>query len=108
MAGIIHLIANFLTLTLIHILVSFSAWVSGLGEWKVVRQAGCYNRLQVKDPLVGPLAAIAAGILVARYVPFHASELFAAIALFLLLGILALWRRSRVIAGACCCLGFFF
>jgi len=56
---------------------------------------------------VAPLAAIASGILVSRFVPFHPSELFAAIAAFLLLGVVALWRDSRAIAGACCCLGFF-
>jgi len=61
----------------------------------------------VKDPLVGPLAAIASGILVSRFVPFHSSELFAAIGAFLLLGILALRRDSRTLAGACCCLGLF-
>jgi len=62
----------------------------------------------VKDPLVGPLAAIASGILVSRFVPFQPPELFAAIAAFLLLGIVALYRGSRVLAGACCCLGLFF
>ena len=56
---------------------------------------------------MAPLAAIASGILVSRFVPFHPSELFAAIGAFLLLGILALWRDSRAIAGVCCCLGFF-
>jgi competence protein ComEC len=61
----------------------------------------------VKHPLVGPLAAIAAGILVSRFVPFQAPELFAAIAAFLLLGILALLRRSRILAGICCTLGLF-
>jgi competence protein ComEC len=62
----------------------------------------------VKDPLVGPVAAIASGILVSRFVPFHQFELLAAIAAFLLLGILALWREARLIAGICCCLGLFF
>ncbi len=61
----------------------------------------------MKDPLVGPLAAIASGILVSRFVPFQAPELFAATAAFLLLGILALYRRSRILAGTCCCLGLF-
>ena len=58
-------------------------------------------------PLVGPLAAIAAGILVSRFVPFQQSELLAAIGAFLALGILALWRESRILAGTCCCLGLF-
>ena len=56
---------------------------------------------------MGPVAAIALGILVSRYVPFHIPELFAAAAVFLLLAILALYRNSRLLAGACCCLGFF-
>jgi competence protein ComEC len=61
----------------------------------------------VKDPLVGPLAAIAAGVLVSRYVPFRQSELLVEIGGFLLLGILAQWRGGRILAGACACLGFF-
>ena len=69
--------------------------------------AACYNRHFVKDPLIGPLAAIASGILAARFVPFHSSELLAAIAAFLALGILAQYRGSRVLAGACCSLGLF-
>jgi competence protein ComEC len=65
---------------------------------------GC---IQVKDPLVGPLAAIASGILVSRFVPFQAPELLAAVGGFLLLGALALRQGSRLLAGACCCLGLF-
>jgi competence protein ComEC len=61
----------------------------------------------VKDPLVGPLAAIASGILVSRFVTFHEFELLAAIAAFLVLGVLSLLRRSRILAGVCCCLGLF-
>ena len=61
----------------------------------------------MKDPLVGPLAAIAAGILVSRYVPFPQSELLWAIAAFLVLGIVAVWRKARLLAGACCALGLF-
>lgn len=56
---------------------------------------------------MGPLAAIAAGILVSRYVPFTTTELLWSIAAFLLLGILGLWRGARAIAGASCCLGLF-
>ena len=56
---------------------------------------------------MGPLAAIAAGILVSRYVPFTSFELLWQIAAFLLLGILALWQKARVLAGASCCLGLF-
>jgi competence protein ComEC len=62
----------------------------------------------VKDPLVAPLAAIASGILVYRFVAFQPSELLLAIAAFLVLGVVALHRGSRVLAGACCCLGLFF
>lgn len=62
----------------------------------------------MKDPLLGPLAAIAGGILVSRFAFFSEAELLAAIAALLLLGILALWRKARVVAGACCCLGLFF
>ena len=61
----------------------------------------------MRNPLVGPLAAIASGILVSRFVTFQPSELFGAIGAFLLLGIVAMFRRSRVLAGVCCCLGFF-
>jgi competence protein ComEC len=61
----------------------------------------------LKDPLVGPLAAIASGILVSRYVPFQHFELIVAVAAFLLLGLIAMWRDARVLAGACACLGFF-
>ncbi|HEV2447152.1 MAG TPA: ComEC/Rec2 family competence protein [Candidatus Sulfopaludibacter sp.] len=62
----------------------------------------------MKDPLLGPLAAIASGILVSRFVPFHQSELLAATAALFLLGIAAMWRDSRVVAGTCCCVGLFF
>ncbi len=61
----------------------------------------------MRHPLIGPLAAIASGILVARYVTFHQSELLLAIAAFLLLAVVALLRNSRLVAGACCCLGLF-
>jgi competence protein ComEC len=67
-----------------------------------------YNRVAVKDPLVGPLAAIAAGILVSRYVPFSQSELLWTIGAFLALGILALWRKAVILSGACAALGLFF
>ena len=63
--------------------------------------------MPVKDPLVGPLAAIASGILVSRYVPFQQFELLLAIGGFLTLGSIALWKNSRMLAGICCCLGLF-
>jgi competence protein ComEC len=59
----------------------------------------------LKDPLVVPVAAIAAGILAARVAGFHQSELFLATGAFLLLGMLASFRRARILAGVCCCLG---
>jgi len=62
----------------------------------------------LKYPLIGPLAAIAAGILGYRFLPIPQSELWLAIAAFLLLGGVARWRRSRVLAGACCLLGLSF
>src|SRR5207244_4393924 len=42
-----------------------------------------------------------------RFVPFHSPELFGAIAAFLMLGVVAMWRRARLLAGASCCLGLF-
>jgi competence protein ComEC len=65
-----------------------------------------YNCFLLRDPLVAPLAAIAAGILLSRFVPFGAGELATAVALFLALGAAALWRRARFLAGVCCLLGF--
>lgn len=62
----------------------------------------------MKDPLIAPLAAIASGILAAHFVSFPQAELLAAIAAFLLLGIVAIWRQARFLAGVCCCLGLFF
>jgi len=62
----------------------------------------------VNDPLIGPLAAIAGGIVLSRYVPFGKWELLGVIAAFLLLGLVAIWRKARGLAGACACLGFFF
>ena len=60
----------------------------------------------MKDPLVVPVAAIAAGIVVSQFADFRQADLAAAIAAFLLLGVLALARRSRILAGVCCALGF--
>lgn len=57
---------------------------------------------------MGPLAAIASGILVSRFVPFHSSELIAVIAALLLLGVTAAIRDSRIVAGACAITGMFF
>ena len=71
--------------------------------------ARCYNRAQsLKNPLLGPLAALASGILVCRYVSFGPLESVAAAVAFFALGCLALWRGARVLAGVCCLLGIFF
>jgi competence protein ComEC len=61
----------------------------------------------VKDPLLGPLAAIASGILVSRFVPFSKIELLGAIGAFMVLGIIAILRRSRWLAGLCGGFGLF-
>ena len=55
---------------------------------------------------MGPVAAIAAGILAARFVAFEPHELYLSAVAFLLLGIVALHRDSRLLAGVCCVLGF--
>src|ERR1039458_8471659 len=62
----------------------------------------------LKHPLIGPLAAIAAGILVYRFVPLGRTEMLGAVGAFLALGVLALGRGARVLAGVCCLLGLFF
>ena len=59
----------------------------------------------MRHPLVAPLAAIAAGILVARFVDFGWRELLLLIAAFFFLGLLGLWRGARALAAACCLLG---
>ena len=62
----------------------------------------------MKHPLLGPLAALASGILVYRFVPLGPSESLGAIGGFFVLGCLALWRGSRALASVCCLLGLFF
>jgi competence protein ComEC len=47
------------------------------------------------------LAAIAAGIVVSRFVPFGSRELLSAIAAFLILGVVSLWLQSRLLAVSC-------
>jgi competence protein ComEC len=61
----------------------------------------------LRDPLLAPLAAIAAGILVSRFVPFETRELLTAIAALFFLGILSLRRQSRILAAICCLLALF-
>jgi len=58
--------------------------------------------------LLAPLAAIAAGILTSRFVSFGIRELLIVIAAFLVLGMIALWRKAHVLAGVCCLLGLMF
>jgi len=70
--------------------------------------ATAQSRLAWKHPLLGTLAALASGILVCRFVPLGASESLEATIAFFVLGLLALWRGSRWLAGACCLLGLFF
>jgi competence protein ComEC len=62
----------------------------------------------VKHPLLGPVAALAAGILLARYAPLSPQETIAPIAALLVLGIAAISRGSRLLAGLCALLGFVF
>lgn len=62
----------------------------------------------MRDPLLAPLAAIAAGILASRCAAFGIRESLAAIAALLILGLVAFCRRARVVAGICCLLGFVF
>src|SRR5580700_11117309 len=62
----------------------------------------------MQDPLLPPLAAIATGILAARFASVETGELFMVIAAFATLGAIALWRGARVLAGTCCLLGFVF
>ncbi len=62
----------------------------------------------MKNPLVGPVAAIASGILVARFVPFHQIELVGAIAAFGVLASLARWRKAPLLCRACLALALFF
>ena len=59
----------------------------------------------MQDPLVPPLAAIATGILVSRFITFETGELFLVITAFAILSAIALWRHTRALAGACCLLG---
>src|SRR5581483_9121413 len=59
----------------------------------------------MRDPLIPPLAAIAAGIFASRFVRFGIRELLVVLVLFLLLGTIAWWRKSRWLAGVCCLLG---
>ena len=56
------------------------------------------------NPLLGPCAAVALGVLIARFVPFQQTESWLLIGTFVLLASIAALARSRVLAGACCLL----
>ena len=56
----------------------------------------------MKHPLIGPVAAIAFGIVVARFVPFQRFELLAALSAFLALAAVAFAVKSKILAIACC------
>lgn len=58
----------------------------------------------MREPLLAPLAAIATGILVSRFVPLEIRELYTVIAAFTILCILSMWRRARALASVCCLL----
>jgi competence protein ComEC len=55
----------------------------------------------LREPLLAPLAAIAAGIVVSRCAVFETRELLSGISAFLILGVFSLWRRSRALALSC-------
>ncbi len=56
------------------------------------------------DPLLAPLIAIAAGILLSRFVGFETRELAAVLAAYFLLTLVCLRRRTRGLAAVCCLL----
>jgi len=58
----------------------------------------------LRDPLILPLVAIAAGILLSRQVSFEKHELAALISAFGVLTLICLWRRLGVLAVVCCLL----
>lgn len=62
----------------------------------------------MRDPLLAPLAAIATGILISRFVSFELRELVIGIAALFILGLLGFWRNKRVVAAACCLLALVF
>lgn len=62
----------------------------------------------MRDPLLGPCAAVALGVLVARFVPFAAGESALLTGIFIALALIAALRGARIVAGACCCLGLLF
>src|SRR5262249_5582128 len=68
---------------------------------QVPERLPCYTEAsRLREPLLAPLAAIAAGIVVSRFVPFESRELIPPIAAFLILGLFSLWRESLAIVCA--------
>ncbi len=61
----------------------------------------------MRDPLVGPAAVIAAGILAARSVSFRQTELLAAICGFVLLAVVSHLRQFRALRTICTALALF-
>src|SRR5439155_3532342 len=55
----------------------------------------------LREPLLAPLAAIAAGIVVSRFVPFESRELVSGIAAFLILGAFCRSGELRGLAIVC-------
>ena len=60
----------------------------------------------MKHPLIPPVAALALGILLARYVELAPREILPALAALFVLGVVALWRGSLWTAAACVLPGF--
>lgn len=56
------------------------------------------------DPLLAPLVAIIAGILLSRFVGFETRELALILAAYVTLSLVCVWRRTLLLAGACCLL----
>ena len=61
----------------------------------------------MRDPLIPPFAAIAAGILAARIAPLTVVDILLGAGGGFVLGVFCLWRGARVAGGACCCLALF-
>ncbi len=55
----------------------------------------------MRDPLLPPLAAFAAGVLAGRWISFEIRESLAPLAALLALCLVSLWRRARRLAIAC-------
>ncbi len=65
------------------------------------------TQARLKDPLLIVVAAVGAGILVARFVPFESPELFVAAGAFVTLSVVAKLRRLRILFAICCSLALF-